>query len=1498
MSELNKEILQKLTVKELKDKCREMKLTKFSTLKKEDLVQLVYNKLYSSVSDEIVYSEPNVVSVVKEHREEDLTKLQKKQLIEICKEMGVKKYLSMNKKGLIDLINKEKQNKKQNTNVVKEEMPVIEDIYVNEVAFINQIYRKDILTNMLSNTNLTGQYLFNLLLKEHDKTIQERRYGWIFESICQILIVLKCIENINYTEIYDGTIENLKLLKSFNDLLKIKVDGGGNNIIDMAIKQETTFLLFSIKYRNKYGETDVSKIDNTVKTQCIVNDYKISLIVKDKNLILSHKYKNKKNIDKQLHDKVIEDGLLFDENDIIKALNVFCQKFSKNTLTTDEFIDFINAEYLQSPRKLLVKKLHQKMTEIKFINSLHTQKYNMWCIAHKPRSGKSITILSICKYLLETRCKKILIMTSVPATINSFIKDLEKYIDFKYISYKLQEEFNTLDDTFIGIVFCSVQYLKMDGKSKKKDILKKIGFDVIVTDEAHQGSSTDKTKTEILDVDSDVEEIRKNIKLNIFATGTAEKTKKYYRIHNSCVYEWEVEDEAYMKELIKPFVNNRESIIEYMCNRHGNTFTECLENETLNIDYTKHPTQVLMKHMVPQLLIDEINTYNTKYGTNYGYSCSSLFALKQNINAKGVIEYAEEFELCKTSDGIEILKGFFECIISKNKMNNKTIMKQIEMTQTSNNSRKSTSNNPLLFIMYLPTHTRNNTISSLQKTLKQFLFDYDLWSEYNIEYSNSLEDTGNIKEEYDEYIQTIMNKTKQENKKGCILLLGNKGSVGITYNECDVTIHLDDGHNLDNQKQRMSRALTEAEGKTIGINVDMNIQRTYMYLMDVIQRHRKNKKTTKTNAEILYYLFEHNVFLFDPQHIKNGKMKTAEIMAYYQKEADNLMKQIDDTPFLENLVCDDDMREFIKMDFKKNNTNNVNAKINPDLEGEQKDCPKGDKTKTEIDGPVVSEENDIPLNEEENKKIEILINQTYEMCKSFLFPLLALISRSYKIFDFKEIFICEKTKGLIIELLKNKKIELNTLDNYNIIVNIMNNIIDNNSEIVNNIREIYSVAPANRLRELIAKHFIPTQDEKKNNAEVPTPVKLVDEMLATVPVEFWKKPQKVFEPCCGKGNFVLGIFDKFYEGLREMYPDEMERCCVIMTDCIYYADLTALNVFITTEIMKCEVQSRCGLEELDYEFNCYVGDTLKLNVYSIWKINNFDAVIGNPPYQPPSNDKKGGTSIWNEFVSLSLSKLLKEGGYLVFVHPALWRKPDNKLRDEMFSKQIHYLSIHSDSDGNKMFGATTRFDYYLLENTLTYKNTRVIFEDKKEFDILITKELPFIPNFGWSIFDKVFKKLNNNGIMVIGDSDCHTSRPYVSKIKTNEYKYEILNSISKTKGKTFCYSSKPHKVQHNKKVLFSNGRHIVPFYDNGELGITQGGLYILVNDENEGNKLVEYLNSKLVVYLMKATKWSNFETCKQLFWYIPLPTNISEINDNNVNAYFNLIPEEIMTINK
>jgi hypothetical protein len=931
-----------------------------------------------------------------------------------------------------------------------------------------------------------------------------------------------------------------------------------------------------------------------------------------------------------------------------------------------------------------------------------------------------------------------------------------------------------------------------------------------------------------------------------------------------------------MKELQKPLVKNREGIIEYMTNRHGNEFLECFENDTLNKDYSKCPTQVLMKHSIPESLIDEIKQYNEKYGTNFGYSCSSLFALIQkSVNKKGQPVYDEKFQLCQNNDGINILKSFFDCIISKNKMRSNTVMKEIEKTQTSRDSRISTEKNPLLFIVYLPVNTRNNTISLLQKTFKKFLEENELWDEYNIEYSNSNDNSNSINEkDYNKEIGDYMKKTKEENKRGCILLLGNKGSVGITYKDCDVTISLDDGHNLDNQKQRYARSLTEQEGKTIGINVDMNIQRSYLYLIDVIQKHRKNTKTNKTHAEILYYLFEHNIFLFDPHKINNGKMKTIEIMSYYQKEIENIMKAIDDTPFLENLICDDKMRDFIKIDYIKSGVfKQPTCKF---MEGEQQDCPKGDKTGFQMDSPERGDaDSDTDANadvddsnvidEETNVKIETLINKTFEMCKSFLFPLLALFSRTYKIFDFKEIFTNPQTGPLIISLLKDK-IELNK-DNYIYIVNIMNNIIDNNSEIVNNIREIYSIAPYHKLRQLIEKHFIPTIEEQKDNAEIPTPVTLVDFMLDLIPLEFWKTPKKIFEPCCGKGNFILGIVKKFDEGLKELYPDNEERIRIIMTECIYYADLTALNVFITTELLRCEFESICGVDEIDFEFNNHIGDTLKLDIKEKWGVDGFDAVCGNPPYNDRTGNKGKGHTLWTRFIENALNDWLSVNGYLLFVNPGVWRQPEHPLQQLMKSKQIVYLEIHDEKDGLKTFKKNTRYDIYLIQNK-DYELPTTIKTQKGEIENIDLREWDFIPNYNFKkIRDLITSDDKIN--MLYSRSAYASEKKWMSKTKTETFKYPVVYSVNRANEPKFIWSDNMDKPGHYgfKKVIFGSGATGFIIDKSGEYACSEFCTGI-IDDNLENLEIIKnVLNSERFKDIILATSVSKAEINRKVLKY-------------------------------
>jgi hypothetical protein len=805
-------------------------------------------------------------------------------------------------------------------------------------------------------------------------------------------------------------------------------------------------------------------------------------------------------------------------------------------------------------------------------------------------------------------------------------------------------------------------------------------------------------------------------------------------------------------------------------------------------------------------------------------------------------------------------------------------MKTIEKTQATRGSRISSSSNPLLFILYLPTNTRNGTISKLHKTLVKFLVDRNLWTNYNIEYTNATHDSGTVKEnEYDKFIQNCMNNTKKGNKRGCILLLGSQGAVGVTYHDCDVTISLDDGHNLDNQIQRFSRALTPAAGKTVGINVDMNVQRSYVYVMDMIHRYRKTGHgKNKTNAEILYYMYEKNVFLFNPHEFNNGNIKLCDIQSYFQNEATNMIDQIDDTIILDGLICDDDMKSFIKMNFQKSKINITN--VNPDLEGDQQHCPKGGSSKTEIDGPLGKNENESSgdVTEEEDIKMELVINQTLEMCKTFLFPLLSLISRSFNVFDFKEIFTNKNTNYMIISILVDK-IDLNN-DNYNIIISIMNNIIDNNAEVVNNIREIYSIAPAHKLRNLIEQHFIPTASEKQDNAEVPTPVKLVDDMLNKNPDELWRSPHRVFEPCCGKGNFVLAIFDKFYHGLKDLYPDEIERCRIIMTECIYYADLTTLNVFITTELLKCHIQSYNGLDELDYEFNSYEGNTLEMNINDTWNLNGFHAIIGNPPYndkQKNTGKKGGGDLLWNKFVDISLDKFLLPKGLLIFVHPPGWRKPDsaNSKYSGLFKKmtstnQMAYLEIHDTKDGKKTFNCGTRYDWYIIENTPVYKPTTIMSETSTIYEYDLSK-LNFLPNDNIDTIHSVLKTDADEACEIeFSTSNYETRKKWVQEVEDDNFKYPLIHSTPQ-KGNRIMYSSRNDNGHFTiPKVIFGDSgiyNAVVDF--DGLYGMTQHAVAIKVDSLSEANMIKQAIESKKFKQLLSDCSWSNYQIDWRLFTY-------------------------------
>ena len=656
-------------------------------------------------------------------------------------------------------------------------------------------------------------------------------------------------------------------------------------------------------------------------------------------------------------------------------------------------------------------------------------------------------------------------------------------------------------------------------------------------------------------------------------------------------------------------------------------------------------------------------------------------------------------------------------------------------------------NEPMIIMAFLP----QNNIDKVSTATTKLLQRNNVVSNYEIISINS-----KITNNPTEYIENARNEARISKKKGVLVLSGRQCSLGVSINNCDIVLLLNNNKSYDMIYQMMFRSMTPGKNKKNGFVVDLNIHRV---IETSVMNYASLIKPDDHPRDGIKYLLQERLINLNGDHwmpcfgnhlskINSLSENIYEIYSYDTEKAINhflnrlcfkhvLLTKEEQNVFkimFENTLPTKKQKELIDIIFEEDNKENI--------------CKKG----------IEKIGDDKFTSEKQEQKIN------YMDILKHIIPLICILTIHDKETSFVKMFqFIENNKyiyNILIDQTKSwwgKSMDSTIMRKFiDIYVKYMNNDKETN-QIIRIVKELFmkNIRNNRELSNLIDKYLIPHELEKKHNAEISTPFKFRQEMLDKMPARFWKSKKKVFEPCTGKGGFVIDIIDKFMTGLEKAIPDEKERYRTIVEECLYFGDINSTNIFICKLLID---------PYNEYKLNYNEGNTLELNIKTKWNIDYFDAIIGNPPYQPPSNNKKGGKSIWNEFVVYSLQNL-KLKGLLLYVHPALWRKPGNKMRDVMFNKQIHYLSIHNDTDGLKNFGATTRIDYYLMENIAPYKKSIVFFEDKQTHKIDINNNLPFIPNSSWTIFSKIMSKLNDNGLCVIRDSDCHTQNTHVSKTK-------------------------------------------------------------------------------------------------------------------------------------
>jgi len=367
------------------------------------------------------------------------------------------------------------------------------------------------------------------------------------------------------------------------------------------------------------------------------------------------------------------------------------------------------------------------------------------------------------------------------------------------------------------------------------------------------------------------------------------------------------------------------------------------------------------------------------------------------------------------------------------------------------------------------------------------------------------------------------------------------------------------------------------------------------------------------------------------------------------------------------------------------------------------------------------------------------------------------------------------------------------------------------------------------------------------------------------------------------GNFPVAVYLRLLEGLKDEIPDDKERKKHILENMLYMSELNKKNVLVCKQIF--------NFNNI-YKLNIYEGDSLKVNYKEVFGIEKFDVIIGNPPYNA-SGTKASGNTIWQLFVNNSI-ELLKANGFICFVHPNGWRKPNTEkgkfygLFEKMTkTNTILYLEIHNCKDGMKQFNCGTRYDWYILQKKKNENHkTKIIDQNNISYEINLNK-YNWLANCELELIDKLIANENEEKCKILySRSNYGADKKWISKVETKEFKYPVVHSTPQD-GHRFVWSSKNDNGFYGiKKVIFGESGIYNPIVDiDGKYAMSQGAMAIIIDDIKEGEKLAKFLCSSVFNKIIKACLWSSFriewgmfkDFKKNFYELLDVPQNILPI---------------------
>lgn len=410
------------------------------------------------------------------------------------------------------------------------------------------------------------------------------------------------------------------------------------------------------------------------------------------------------------------------------------------------------------------------------------------------------------------------------------------------------------------------------------------------------------------------------------------------------------------------------------------------------------------------------------------------------------------------------------------------------------------------------------------------------------------------------------------------------------------------------------------------------------------------------------------------------------------------------------------------------------------------------------------------------------------------------------------------------------------------------------------------------ISEFLKKNLEIDPKKKDEFGEVNTPEVLIQDMLNKIPQNIWKDPNlKWLDPAAGIGSFPIFVYERLIKGLESWEPNFQKRHRHIIENMLYICEINPINIKKAKKIFgeKANIQKCDFLDSISPDFS----------------IKTFDVIVGNPPFnanQEASGKKGGGDSLWPDFVEKSIS-LLEKNGYLVFVHPSAWRKPEKKGNDDsnqmtLFKKmtreyQMEYLEIHSKPDGLKMFGVQTRYDWYILKNTPCFKKTDIKDETGKIQNIDLRK-WDFLPNCYYNEVQRLISKTNTLDV-IYSRNQFGTDKTWTKENESKEYKYPLVHSTPIGQPRFYWTNTKTPPIKTmvemfgQKKVIFGeSGINDVILDIDGKYGMTQGAIGLKIDNNKQCIFYKKALESEGFERILKALNFGNFRIDWRIFLYI------------------------------